>query len=102
MPADPPGVPAFVTLGRKPLTKGPGLEPQRVRHAALGLQWIVEDVLSSWKHPDPAAVHGRRVLAERFRVRAWGPLPGQPGERGYVVLEIRRYGAPRGWWVTPV
>jgi hypothetical protein len=63
MPVGELGVRAVVKHGRKPIGKGDGFEPQRIRHAELGLEWVVEDAIESWEHPDdPLAADGQPVL----------------------------------------
>ena len=77
-PPPPPGAPAYVTLGRRPIHLGPGLEPQRIRHASLDLVWTVSEVLKSWEYPDALAITERRVLVQRFTVRVFDAR--QPGD----------------------
>jgi hypothetical protein len=33
-----------------------------------------------------------------FRLQVYGPLPGQPRERDYFVMELRAFGDQPGWF----
>jgi hypothetical protein len=73
------GVLAFVTFGWKPLGQGDGTEPHRVRHSALGITWIVTEVLGGWQHPGGAAgVYGQADAIEWWQLEVSGPLPARP------------------------
>ena len=42
----------------------------------------------------------RRARRPRYRVVAYGPLPGGPGESGYFTMTVRMYGAGAGWFAA--
>jgi hypothetical protein len=95
MPAGELGVPARVT-------RGPWGQPERIRHAGLGLAWEVLAVVETWQRPDDLeAGEGQPVLLSREVVLVHGPRPGRPGESGRFVMEVCRYGHVDGEWVTP-
>jgi|SRR5215472_1796810 len=75
--------------------------PQRVHHAS-GLFWNVGAVLCHWQHPAPA---GRRLrmrgIVECWRMRVWGPLPGEPGRNGEFTMTARTRGNRPGWLLSP-
>jgi hypothetical protein len=101
---DPPhGVPACVELRRRAFGQVHGMLPLRIRHAGRLLEWEVVRVLQEWGRPELAAgehdLDDPAVIAW-YRLQVYGPLPGQPGERDYFVMEIRAYGNKPGWFVT--
>jgi hypothetical protein len=80
---------------------GPRLVPVAIRHARLGLPWMVLAILEDWTTPRYHAVVGTPAETKRFRVRVSGPLPGRPSETGEFVMTVRRYGDRPGWWISP-
>lgn len=80
---------------------GPRLTPVAIRHARLGLEWRVLQVLEDWTTREYHALVGTPAETNQFRVRVRGPLPGNPSADGEFVMAIRRYGDRGGWWVCP-
>lgn len=80
---------------------GPRLVPVAVRHARLGLSWTVLRVLEDFTTPRYHDAVGTPAETRRFRVRASGPLPGNPAQDGEFVLLVRRYGDRPRWWISP-
>jgi hypothetical protein len=66
--------------------------PLRIRQAGRRLEREVGRVLQEWGRPELAAgehdLDDPAVIAW-YRLEVYGPLPGQPGERDYFVMEIR-------------
>jgi hypothetical protein len=52
-----------------------------------GLRWTVREVLDGWTHPGwPGRTYNKPVVEKRYRVRVFGPLPGQPDQLGEFVM----------------
>jgi len=87
-------VPAVVDLG-------PHLVAEAIRHAQLGLSWKLLAVRENWttrRYHDTVGTSGE---TKRFRVRASGPLAGDPSADREFVMIVRRYGDRPGWWISP-
>jgi hypothetical protein len=96
MPAEELGVRATVT-------RGPWGQPERIKHATLGLTWRVLQVIETWERPDDMETgEGQPVLLRREVVLVDGPRPGQPGLSGRFMLEVCRYGHVDGSFLTPL
>jgi hypothetical protein len=64
----------------------------------------VSEVLGEWEHPDyPVWTYRLEepVVVTWYRLRVHGPLPGNPGENGEFIMEVRAFGDRPGWWITP-
>ena len=85
----------------RPIGSGFGNVPTRVHHGNLGLVWMVEEVLWHWQRAGKRYSLPGSVLTERWRLHVNGHMPGEPGERGKFVMEVRTYGDRPGWWITP-
>jgi hypothetical protein len=86
---------------RAEVIRGPWGQPERIKHATLGLTWRVLQVIETWDRPeDSPAGEGRPVLLRREVVLVDGPRPGRPGESGRFILEVCSYGHVPGEWVT--
>jgi hypothetical protein len=99
-----PGVPAFVELRRRAFGQVPGMVPLWVRHADRPLEWMVIQVLEEeWEGQELAAGEygpdgpGAGVW---YRLKDYGPLPGRPGEQGYLVMEVASFADRPGWWIA--
>ena len=81
--------------------RGPWGQPERIRHAKLGLKWEVLQVVETWQRQDDLeAREGQPVLMSREVVLVHGPRPGRPAESSRFVLEVCRFGHVDGWWLT--
>jgi hypothetical protein len=77
------------------------MTPEIIRHGTLCLKWEVLAVLEDWTTPRYHDSVGTPAETRRFRVRAHGPLPGNPAENGEFVMRVARYGDRPGWWIAP-
>jgi hypothetical protein len=67
-----------------------------------GPRWTVREVLGGWTHPGwPGKAHSKPVVEKRYRLRVFGPLPGQPDQLGEFVMIATAYGSRDRWWIRP-
>lgn len=69
-----------------------------------GQQWVVEEVLDHWLHPDYGSSGAAKVPygieAERWRLVVDGPLPYEAG-RGRRRADLRTFNDGAGWYIVP-
>jgi hypothetical protein len=80
---------------------GSHLTPEVIRHPRLGLSWTVTAVVEDWTTRRYRDAVGAPEVTKRFRVRASGPMPGEPSADGEFIMVVRRYGNRSGWWIGP-
>jgi hypothetical protein len=77
-------------------------QPVELYHVAQGLRWTVREVLDAWTHPGwPGKTYKKPVVEKRYRLRVFGPLPGQPDQCGEFVMIATSYGNRDRWWIRP-
>jgi hypothetical protein len=85
------GVPVLITARPRAFGQVGGVVIERVRHAGLGIEWLVVQMLEEAEDSELAPGE-----AARYQVLAYGPLPGRPGESGYFTMTVRMYGDRAG------
>jgi hypothetical protein len=77
-------------------------QPVELYYVARGLRWAVWEVLDSWTHPGwPGKTYRKPIVEKWYRLRVFGPLPGQSHQLGEFVMIVTSYGNRDRWWIRP-